>query len=694
MVWPGRIRVRNAESATASVEVGEHELYEVRARRRPALLGRLPAGAVALWRCAGRGWVEAGTFVLLSLSVLICSSQLVASLLIIAPALADSRSLPAPAAAELPQMKCSARSADARAEAATGQLAMVAAAHPAAAEAGCAALAAGGSAADAAVAVQAVLAVVEPQSSGLAGGTIMLYYDRQQSGLHFFDGLARAPAEVTADLRTPTVHEATAEGVARFGPQVAATGRAVGVPGTVALLDVVHRRFGRLPFGRLLDVSIALAEQGFPMPPYLHRVLKEQAHGRDRCAYPDVGRRFCAHGRPLAVGEKITRPELALVLRLLRDSGARQFYDPAGPIVRGLVERARRGALVYEPTGAEPTNIPSLISAADIARYRVVEREPLCRQVLGQQVCTAGPPSFGGLSVLSQLGLLQRAQVGATRPGSVARAHLLLEASRFSLPDRSRFAGDPDFGVIPVVGLLAPQTLDRRFSDFSLHHALHPVSAASSETLAELQVARGDAGSSPADMTSHVSIVDGEGNAVSMTTTINSTFGAHMLALGMPLNNAQANFTHGDTLAPGLEINGMVGDKRPRTSMAPTMVFAPDRAELRLVVGGAGGSAIPDYVIQVLIGTLVDGLDPQQAMNLGHVSGQRFLDDCGGMVDASSEVERGSELELLAADLQGLGHPCVIRSELNSGLSAVQRFADGRLLGAADRRRDGIAVGD
>lgn len=591
-------------------------------------------------------------------------------------------------------IECDAQSDPARKWPASGYHAMVAAAHPAAARAGCEVLSRGGSAADAAVAVQMVLAVVEPQSSGLAGGTVIMHHDSAEGAPRFFDGLSRAPAAVTADLREPTLEERTLYGVDRFTTEVGSTGRAVGVPGTVRVLSMLHQQYGRLPWGELFEVSIKLAESGFPMPAYLHTVLQESTRGRVRCDYPDLSLRYCVGQEPKPLGSTITQPELAMVLRMLRDGGADWFYDPAGPIALSIVERAARGPFKAAGDDSGPAVVPSLMTALDMGAYRAMERSPLCQQVLGHRVCTAPPPSFGGIAVVMQLGLLQRGEVQGQASRSIERVHLLLESSRMSQLDRSQYIGDPDFGPMPTTELLAPSYLDARFSLFSPSTALHPVPVGQLGPLAAAPPSAPRAVVDHAgDMTSHVSIVDADGHALSMTTTINSTFGAQMVALGMPLNNVQENFTRLDSAANGQDVNGMAPNKRPRTSMAPTLVFGDGRAPLELVVGGAGGSGIPDYVVQVLVGILVDGLSPQQAINLGHYSGQRLADDCGGIVDARSEVEAGSELEPLLQGLQALGHPCAAATDLNSGLSAIQLTEDGTVLGAADPRRDGVAIG-
>jgi gamma-glutamyltranspeptidase/glutathione hydrolase len=556
---------------------------------------------------------------------------------------------------------------------------MVATASAPASEVGCRVLARGGTAIDAAVAVQMALAVVEPQSSGLGGGTLITYYDRRSGRVEFYDGLAAAPGAVTADLRTPTVEETARLGVDDFGAVATFSGRAVGVPGTVAVLERVHRRHGRAPWRDLFGGAVRLARDGFAVSPYLHDTMSGSAGGVDRCGYPDLAARYCAGGVPVPVGATVRNADLAAVLREVRDGGAAAFYDPAGPIAPAIAERAARGPHKLVGDAAGPAVIPSLMTPADLGAYAPVRREPLCRLALGHRVCTAAPPSFGGLSVLQELGLLERARVDTMAPDSLLRTHYSIEASRLAQFDRREYVGDPDHDPGPLAELLADDYLNRRF-------------ALLSPTTAVQRVTPGRPGGEQ-DTTSHVSIVDRAGNAVSMTTTVNSAFGAQIEARGMVLNNVQENFTRLDSISPGQQVNEMQPRKRPRTSMAPTLVF-DGRGRLALTVGAAGGSAIPDYVTQTILGVLVDGFDPQAAINQGHWSGQEIASNCGGAVGPRSELEAGTPAAGHLSGLVDLRHPCARLAELRSGLTAIGVDRTGRLSGAADPRRDGSAVGD
>lgn len=558
--------------------------------------------------------------------------------------------------------------------------AMVAAAHPAAAAAGCAVLENGGGAVDAAVMVQAVLAVVEPQSSGLAGGTLITEYDRSARRVLTYEGLARAPALVTDGLRTPTAEERAALGVNEFESEIVATGRAVGLPGTLRALELAHRRSGRLPWRRLFRRAILLAARGFAVPPYLHDLMAERSQGIPRCRYPDLRARYCDGDVPKPVGARVVNAELASVLRRVRDGGADAFYE--GPIASAIVERATAGPFKLRTDAAGPAVIPSLMTVSDLARYRAVPRPPVCRRILTRRICVTPPPSFGGVTVLQELALMKRGRVGQMPPLSADRVHLAIEASRLAQYDRREYVGDPDFDPVPVRGLLAGGYLDTRFGLFSPMRAIHPVIPGTPP---------GSASDGAADMTSHVSIVDQRGDAVSMTTTVNGAFGAHMEASGMILNNAQENFTRLDSISPGARVNAMAPDKRPRTAMGPAIAFGP-RGRLRLVLGAAGGSAIPDYIAQTFLGITLDGMDPATAVAQGHWSGQEIASNCGGAVDAVSQLEAGTAAAALLGELRARSHPCPEVGELRSGLAAI---AVGRvgLTGAADPRRDGAAVG-
>ncbi len=572
---------------------------------------------------------------------------------------------------------------------------MIAAANPMATEAGCEVLRAGGNAIDAAIAAQMVLAVVEPQASGLAGGTVILYWDHTAKRIRFFDGLSRAPQTVTAGLRTPTPQDQIDCGTDRFLGRVSNTGRAFGVPGTLRVLEMVHNAYGNQPWASLFDPAIDFAENGFEMPNYLHTALGETAVAYiPRCTFPDIQARYCHDDlTPKAAGTVIFNSELATTLRTVRDGGANAFYDPQGTIAPQIIARATAGECQYN---SKPAVIPSLMTVADIASYQAVERMPICKNVLGRTVCTSAPPAFGGIAMLYMLSLMERGHIQSMAHNSLEAVHLFIESSRLAQIDRRNYIGDPDFHPIPIAGLLDDTYLDARFALFSPLQAIHPVVWGVPPGAEHFPWSAGETEEDAADMTSQISIVDRFGNALSMTTTNNSTFGAHIEAAGMVLNNVQNNFTRFDSISPGKPVNVMQAQKRPRTSIAPTMVFdAQGRVEF--VVGAAGGSAIPDYIAQTLLGVFAYGKNGQIAINRAHMSGQ-WITSSNGVRQLRSELESGRGIAKWLDELQAMGHPAARTTTLRSGLAAVQiKYRSNgriRLFGAADRRRDGVAMGN
>lgn len=578
-----------------------------------------------------------------------------------------------PEAGASPAGEC-ADEADVPRDSVHGERFMVSTAHPMATHVGCEVLRDGGTAADAVVAVQAVLTIVEPQSSGLGGGSQIAYWDAQTRETEFFEGLAESPDAVTPGLEIPTEHEKQEHGVDEFGSDVNYTGRAAGIPGTVHVLDRLHDAHGEHPWASLFEDAARIGAEGFEVSPYLHDMLE------DACDYPDLRARYCDGDTPKPAGATVRNADAAGALREVAAGGAAAFYDPTGTIAPAMVERARAGPFKPESDEGGPANIPSLITTKDFAEYASNQREPLCGNVFGHRLCTAPPPAFGGVGLLNLLSLGERAGVDDQDPGTVDQAHLLLESSRLSGVDARSFVGDPDFAEIPVEGLRDPEYLDERAAEISPDEALHPVRPGGPDGNSD--------GSGNNDATSHVSIVDEDGNAASMTTTVNLGFGARMEARGIVLNDAQSNFASAGTDS----VNSMAPSKRPRTSTAPSLLFDGD-GQLRLVTGAAGGGPIPDYVAQSVLGATSYGMDPQEALDRPHVSGQTSSGECSGREDVRSDVEEGTDAVELLPRLVDKGHPCAEATELRSGATAIEVVENG-LYGAADRRRDGEALGD
>ena len=417
---------------------------------------------------------------------------------------------------------------------------MVAAAHPLAVEAGLQMLDAGGSAVDAMIAVQLVLNLVEPHASGLGGGAYLLHYEATSRMVRAYDGRETAPAAVTADLFMR-------DGKAMTFRDAVAGGRSVGTPGVVRLLEIAHRKHGRLPWARLFQPAIDLAENGFPLSSRLHTLLR-----RDRTIAGEAAARsyfLNAEGTPKAAGTLLRNPEFAQTLRAIATGGADAFY-------RGDIARAIVGAVRSHPIN------PGLLSEADLADYQVREVDALCSPYRVYRVCGMPPSSSGGIAVLQMLGLLSHRDMSAVAPESTQAVHLLAEAGRLAYADRSRWVADDRFVDVPVRGLLDPAYLAARA------RLIQPRSMgkATAGTPPGARLAYADDAVDEVAGTSHIAIVDGDGNAASMTTTIENFFGSRVLVRGFLLNNqlTDFNFTEQDSGQPA--VNAVAPGKRPRSS--------------------------------------------------------------------------------------------------------------------------------
>lgn len=512
---------------------------------------------------------------------------------------------------------------------------MVAAAHPLAVEAGYEVLKRGGSAVDAAIAVQAVLGLVEPESSGIGGGAFLLHWSEQEKKLRSYDGRETAPAAARPDrfLR---------DGKPMAFLEAAVGGRSVGVPGVLRMLELAHRHHGRLPWSELFGHAVRAAEQGFAMSLRLYAALEAEQFLRDSASARAIF--YGDDGRARPVGARVTNREYGATLAVIARGGAQLLYE--GDIAKDIVLSVR--------THARPGDL----TEADLAAYRAVEREPVCGPYREWRVCSMGPPSSGGVAVLQILGLLERTPFARAPPHSAAALHYFSEAGRLAYADRARYLGDPDFVRIPVTRLLAGNYLNERaklIGERSLRQALP-----------------GDAEAG----TSHVSIIEANGDAVSMTTTVESAFGSRIMVRGFLLNNQLTDFD----FTPGTA-NQVGPRKRPRSSMSPAMVFSRGN-EIRMVVGSPGGSAIINYVAKTLVGALDWKLDLQAAIDLPNF----------GSRNGPTQIERDSAYESLVGDLKARNH-LVETVPLVSGLHGIERVPAG-WRGGADPRREGIAKGD
>ena len=532
---------------------------------------------------------------------------------------------------------------------------MVAAAHPLAVEAGLEILDAGGSAADAVIAVQLVLNLVEPHASGLGGGAYLLHYDARQRTMQAYDGRETAPAAATADLflrdGKPLSFRAAVIG-----------GRAVGVPGVPRLMEIAHQQHGKLPWARLFQPAIQLAENGFPLSPRVHTLLQ-----RDHGIAEDTAAReyfFTSDGKPKPAGSILRNPEFARTLRALATGGADAFY--AGDIARDMVAAVRN----------HPVNAGTL-AEADLAGYRINAVTPLCAPYRTYRVCGMPPSSSGGIAVLQILGMLSQHDLPNLAPDSRQAVHLIAEAGRLAFADRNRYVADDRFVNVPVQGLLDPAYLAGRAKLIQPDRAMGRAEAGAPPGA---NLAYADDLVDEVAGTSHIAIVDAAGNAVSMTTTIESIFGSRIFVRGFLLNNQLTDFNFSPLENGRPAANAVAPGKRPRSSMAPTLVFDA-QGNLHMIVGAPGGSRIISYVAKTLVAVLDWNMDMQAAIALPHF----------GSRNGPTEIERGTAHENLAGALTAMGHEVLI-TDMTSGIHGIMRDRDG-WQGGADPRREGIAKG-
>ncbi|MCU7792672.1 gamma-glutamyltransferase family protein [Aeromonas caviae] len=538
---------------------------------------------------------------------------------------------------------------------------MVAAANPLAVDAGYQIIKAGGSAVDAAIAVQLVLTLVEPQSSGIGGGTLMLVWDGKQVAA--VDGRETAPAAATDQLFMK-------EGKPMAFYEGVVGGRSVGAPGTVRALALAHERYGKLPWATLFEPAITLAEQGFVISPRLATLLAKDPY---LAGDPDARAYFYqADGTPKTAGTRLTNPALAKVLRTLASDGPDAFYR--GPLAEAMVAKVH----------AHPTN-PGVLSAADLASYQAKLRDGLCFDYRQSEICGFPTPSSGTIALGQIFGMLESRDMAALKPvqgeqGQLAASseaiHLYSEAARLAFADRNQYVAD--VVDVPVTGLLDKGYLAQR--GHLIGNRSMGVAQPGNPPRA---LARGRDATPELPSTSHISIVDKSGMAVAMTSSIEDGFGSRLMVNGYLLNNQLTDFSFTSVDAAGLPVaNRVEPGKRPRSSMSPLLVFDKASGELEMSLGSPGGSAIINYVGKALLGTQDWGLDLQQAINLPNF----------GSRNGPTELEQGRTPDAVVQGLKARGHE-VLLNEQTSGLQGVQRHAGG-WLGAADPRREGVARGE
>ncbi len=531
---------------------------------------------------------------------------------------------------------------------------MVAAANPLAVEAGMAMLRQDGSATDAAIATALVLGLVEPQSSGIGGGAFLLHYSAASREVAAYDGRESAPAGADEALFLTADSEPLPFWEAVVG------GRSVGTPGLLRMLELAHQAHGRLPWAELFEPAIRLAEEGFAVSPRLHQLI---AGDRYLKRYPETAAYFHdPAGNPLPVGHLLKNPAYAATLRAVAAGGADAFYR--GAIAVDIATRVRGVA-----------DNPGRLSYSDLATYQARRRAPLCLPYRQWIVCGMPPPTSGGVAVLQILKLLERFDLAAQAPLSPEAIHLVAEAGRLAFADRNRFLADSDFVAVPLDALLDPAYLAGR-------SMLIDPAASLGEASPGLP---GQQAAAPAQLdppsTSHLSVVDAEGNAVSMTASIESAFGARVMARGFLLNNELTDFSFRPQVDGQPVANRVEPGKRPRSSMSPTLVL-DRRGRFVMAIGSPGGSRIIGYTAKAIIAALDWNLTMQEAVALPN-----FVNRNG-----ATDLEAGTAAEAAKAALEALGHEVNVR-DLTSGLHGI-RLTPAGLQGGADPRREGVVLGE
>ncbi len=536
---------------------------------------------------------------------------------------------------------------------------MIVAAEPDASEAGRLMLREGGSAVDAAIAAQMVLTLVEPQSSGIGGGSYLVVSDG--ASLHAYDGRETAPASAHPRMFLD------AQGRPRRGADVIPGGLSVGVPGTVAVLAMAHKAHGRLPWARLFEPAIRLAEHGFVVQPRLARELLQGS--AQYGAMPGLRALFFnADGTPARAGQTLRNPELAATLREIAEKGPDAFYR--GPIADKIVQSVANA----------PRN-RAVMTREDIAAYQAKPREPLCGVYRLYRICSVPPSTSGGVTVLQILALLERFPSTQLQPGMLSTVHLVSEASRLAYADRERWLGDPDFVSVPLQGLLDRGYVAMRSRLINPERSMGIASAGTPPVKQGAIIDYAPQAPQVEMGTSHLSVVDDRGQVVSMTTTIEAGFGAQITAGGFVLNNELTDFAFEPVIDGRPVANAPGPGKRPLSSQAPVIVFGPD-GRFFASLGSPGGRYIIAYVAQALV-NLIDGQLSMQAV----AAAPRHVN-----LNGVTQIEGGTSLDALAPLLSRMGHQ-VSGPNFDSGVNGIRRVADG-YQGGADPRREGVALGD
>jgi gamma-glutamyltranspeptidase / glutathione hydrolase len=554
---------------------------------------------------------------------------------------------------------------------------MVAAANPLAVDAGVKILAEGGSAVDAAIAVQMVLNLVEPQSSGIGGGAFMLHHDAIKKETIAYDGRETAPATATADMFKKN-------GVNLLFTPAVDGGLSVGTPGLIKMLEMAHQKHGKLAWAKLFDEAIRLSEAGFPISNRMYVSVVGSAARIKAQGEPGASYFLNADGTAKAEGTLLKNPELAASFKAIAAGGSAAFYS--GDIAKAIVDKVKN----------HPTN-PGRLELSDLAGYQAKARTPVCGDYRSTfNVCGMPPPSSGGIAVLQTLGILNNFNVAQYKPNSADAIHLVSEAYRLAYADRAKYVADSDFISVPVAGLIDGTYLKTRSSIIKMDKSMGvPVAGVPVGAVAAL----GNDNSLNLPSTSHMSIVDRSGNVVSMTTTIENGFGSLQMVKGFLLNNQLTDFSFDEKDSAGALIaNRVQPGKRPRSSMSPTIIFNKNN-QVEAIVGSPGGSNIIQYVVKTTLGITDWNMDIQQAINLSNF---------GAQTSATTSLEKGSLAVGAEAELKARGHTVSVL-DINSGVHGIvfsrvrpdgsfglltRNPNAGTWAGGADPRREGVARGN
>lgn len=518
-------------------------------------------------------------------------------------------------------------------------------------------LAKGGNAIDAIIAAQMVLNVVEPQSSGIGGGAFLIYFDAKTKKTYYFNGRETAPMAANSEIFLQKDHKTT-----KLFPDAVKGGLSVGTPSLLKMLKLVHEKYGKLPWEELFAESIKIAQDGFPMDKRIQESLKELAYLKEFDSFSKLYLK--ADKTPKNIGEIIKNPDLAKTLTIISKEGITPFYE--GKIANNIVEKVTKSKIN-----------PGFLSLDDLKNYKVKEADLLCSNYRKYKVCSVPLPSSGGITLLATLGILENFELKNYLPSSAGAVHLITEATKLAYADRNKYIGDVK--DVPVSEMLDKEYLKERSELIKMDSTLKNVTPGE---FTGFDLYAFDKASNENPSTTHLSVIDKEGNAISMTSSIEYAFGSALVVDGFLLNNQLTDFSFVPEINGKKVANALEPGKQPRSSMAPTFVF-DEAGNLILVLGSPGGPNIIQYVLKTIIAHLDWNLGIQRAITLPNFVVNKDI----------IELEKGTQLEKISPELIKLGHKVDIK-KISSGINAINiDLKDHYLIGGADLRRNGIAVG-